>query len=531
MTARSRTALWLAIAFLSVLPRSAWGQIIDARLIPSGVLRIGFSPQYQSWDHMFGQDGSSIPLGNYLSADSAGANVFSTLANAQSAIRSITGDQNFRFNIGTLKTLVDADLRRFPFEASVGLNSRLTVNVTVPIVVTRVNTGISLDTTHATDGFNQAPPAETGNFNASGLNAQLLAQLDASATALTIQIASGGYGCPSGPSCAQAQAVLARTRSVRNNLAVLFNSNPLPALMPTYTSPAGQAMHTALVSLSTDLQSLGVPGVTADFLSLPSRLLSNADVRTTLGDSVYGYVTTIPPYSKHPHLGNVEIGVRYGLVQKDQTRFVLNGFARLPTQDTDSPNNLVDITTGEANFAGGGGFESALEAGPVSLTTAGSYLHQFTSANLIRRVTAPQNPVAFYTTTSAVSRKPGDTWWVNAYPAIQLAEGFRIHGLVSYFHKGSDQYSGAVSLTGQPVDASLLGQQTAMEALSLGGGISYRSLAIDTRLPIDAGLTFQTSTSGSGGFTPNATVITIYLRTYYRLWGQRPPPRPRKQTP
>jgi hypothetical protein len=524
MTARPRTAqgLWLAFALLSVLPRSASAQIIDARLVPPGVLRMALSPQYQSWDQMFAPDGSAIPLGKYFSADSAGSNVFPNLANAEAAIRSITGDQSFRFNIGALNTRVDADLRRFPFEATVGLSRRLTLSVTVPIVVTRVNTGITLDTTNATAGFNQAAAVEAGSFTGQDLTIQLLAELDASAAGLQARITTGSYGCPGSSTCAQAQAVLARTRTMRSNLALLLTARPLPAVMPIDRSPAGLAMRSSLVALSADLQTFGVSGINSDFLPLPGRRLSAPNVQTILADSVFGYVTGIPGYSKHPHLGNVEVTARLGLVQNAKARFVVTGSARFPTPTNDSPDNLVDVATGDHHFGATAGFESALEAGALSLSAAGNYTRQF-AGTVIRRVTPAESPIAFATTTATVTGTPGDLLWLSAYPALQLAEGFRIYGLVSYFRKAGDHFTGTTSLTGQSIDATLLEQETSMSALSIGGGISYHLLSRETALPIDAGVTYQASVSGSGGFAPKMAVVTIYLRTYYRLWGQRPP--------
>jgi hypothetical protein len=66
--------------------------------------------------------------------------------------------------------------------------------------------------------------------------------------------------------------------------------------------------------------------------------------------------------------------------------------------------------------------------------------------------------------------------------------------------------------------------------LSLGGGIAYRavrvrrdSTATETSLPVEAGLSYQVAFSGSGGLVPKSTMLQLYLRLAYRLFGKPEP--------
>ena len=522
MTARLRTARWLGPSFacLLALPGTAAGQIFDARLIPPGALRVAFSPSYQSWDRMFAADGAVIPLGRYLSADSAGANLFPTLSAPEAAIRSIIGDANYRLTLGSLSTTVDADVRRFPFEFSLGLNRRLTLSATIPIVVTRVNAFVALDSSQGNAGWNQAA-VESGNAAGSVLIASVITQLQAGANALQSRIAAGFYGCPgSSSSCVAAQSLLSRTRALAANLSILAGGPPfvipIPPAAPTATSSAAALIAAAISQISAELQASGVSGVAAA-MPFPARRLATADVETLFSSPTFGYEAAIPAYTKRPNFGDLEVGARFGLLQNPTSRIVLSAAVRLPTGARDFPDNLVDIGTGDRQTDVMAGMEIALDPGIVSLTAAGSYTQQL-KGPVVRRITPPDQPIALAGTTALLTRDPGEIIWLSAYPALRLANDFRLYGLFSYFNKSADHHSAGAATPGG-LDPAVLDAQTAMQSISVGGGLAYRSTGRTNVLPIEAGLTWQTAISGSGGFTPKVTMVTMYLRAFYRLWG------------
>ncbi|MCP4247744.1 MAG: hypothetical protein GY778_11910, partial [bacterium] len=138
------------------------GQTQDARVIPRGLLRIGFEPHYQSYDQRFAlntpgiTDGSAELLGADLTADSVGSNLFPAARAAEEAIAAIIGDPDYRMNIGAFNTARDADIRRFPFSLAFGLTSRLTITANVPIVTHRSQITFTNDTTDANAGLNAA---------------------------------------------------------------------------------------------------------------------------------------------------------------------------------------------------------------------------------------------------------------------------------------------------------------------------------------------------------------------------------------
>ena len=167
-----------AVLLLAALPLRA--QIPDARVLPAGVLRWAFTPSWKSWDRVLDTAGAEVLLTNLVSSDSAGANLFPTLAAAEAAVRSLTANNTYRLTLGAMKTALDADVRPFPLEFAVGLGARLTVSGTLPVVVTRMNATLTLDSTSGNAGWNQNLP----QFGGAVQVANLLAQLSAAATQL-----------------------------------------------------------------------------------------------------------------------------------------------------------------------------------------------------------------------------------------------------------------------------------------------------------------------------------------------------------
>src|SRR5204862_392044 len=124
---------------------------------------------------------------------------------AEAAVRAIIGDSSYRMSLGSLHTTVDADVRRFPFEFSLGVTSRLTISATIPWVVTRTYTALAVDSTNGNAGLNQAALFGQG---------QIATLLDALANEAALLDAGGG-------TCAQPMSLSAQTKALRSNLVAL----------------------------------------------------------------------------------------------------------------------------------------------------------------------------------------------------------------------------------------------------------------------------------------------------------------------
>jgi hypothetical protein len=224
--------------------------------------------------------------------------------------------------LGGLATSLDADVRRFPFEFSVGISSRLTATVTVPIVVTRVNAAVALDSTTGNAGWNQYAP-EAGNPTAVTQVNTLLASLQAAADQLDAAIAGGQHGCPSSTQCDAARSLVTRARALRANVASLVTSpgGILPPAAPISTSPAGTAIAAAISSTIAQFATFGVAATGS--LPLPAGRMSAESVQDILTSGSFGYNAAPFEYRKVSAFGDVEAGVRFGLVQTEATRLLI----------------------------------------------------------------------------------------------------------------------------------------------------------------------------------------------------------------
>jgi len=513
------------LSVLSVSPAHA--QLPDPFTLPKGVLRVAFDPQWTTFAELFNAAGTRQPLGLYYSADSLGANLLPTAADAETAVRSITGDAGYRLNAGRFVTRLDNDHRRFPFSFSVGLSSRLTLTATVPLVTSRVKSSASLDSTGAEAGWN--PISSQGSAGAIDTLTILLDELDAAAAQLEAAIAAGDFDCPSGPTCDEARALAARAQALGADLRMLTGyaaiteqtGAPIPPFAPLAQSASGVAVRQAIADVSAALQALGQTGLSVT-MPLPSQPLGSDAVDVVLAGSEFGYgaLSLNPPTTiKLSGFGDVELGLRYGLATGPVFRAVLGTLVRLPTgKKQDDPNDFVDFAPADGQLDVAVSLDGALEPGSrVGLWFSGSYNLQF-GDQITRRIARADQPFVPLTAVATVQRNLGDEIRASVHPALRLTPEFRVFFSAGVYHRGADRYS----LAGATVPE--LEALTAMTIWTVGGGLWYRMERNrrGIRLPIEAGFVYTQALSGTGGTAPKFGRMNLSLRLYYNLWGKGP---------
>jgi hypothetical protein len=502
---------------------------VDARVLPRGLLQIGFLPSYAHYDTRFDSTGTMEPLGRYLSfPDTAGSNFLPSLRAAELAVRSLTGDSAYRMNLGTVTLPLAADVRRFPFDFAFGLTDWLTLGVRVPFVKTRIQGVLAVDTTGANVGWNQAA-ATAGNAAAAAQVIQLLSQLDAAIASLQALIAGGSYGCPSSAACADANALLARAVRLRDALGILVVpwGDALPPAAPLASSSAGLAMLAEIEAVADSLASMGAGTVTAGF-PLPTARLDSADIQSILSDSAFGYdLLPLATPKRIYRLGDVEAFLRVGLLRGTRLRAVLTTGVRFPTGYRQQPTHVFNLGTGDRQLDVEGGVEFAWEPGPLGLSGTAIYTRQLAD-QISMRWAPPERPIALAAHEYLTHRHLGDAFRAAIYPSLRLSEGFRVYGSAYYFHKAADTYSlpaGVTPLAGTPAPEDLA-RGSGGQSLSLGGGIAYRATrpqrdttGTRTALPVEAGVSYQAAFAGSGGLVPKSTVLHLYLRFHVKIGG------------
>jgi hypothetical protein len=503
-------------------------QYPSARLVPKGVLRLSFEPFYMNARDRFDASGMVEPIGTDFSDSAAGIRLFPTLEGAQLAVRSIVNDPNYTINAGAWTTTLDADIRRFPFDFHFGLTDWLTITTRLPIVTTRMQVSFVVDSSTANVGWNQIA-TQAGNSAALAELQSLFSQLEAGAQYVEGQIASGGYDCPSGPVCDQAQDVVDRTRALKLDLTLLSGAdetgvvNPaLPPLNPVATTTEAQAIVAEIASISSDLQALGATAVTADYPFPAVGDVGSEGMNAILGDSAFGYAAEPLDFIKYRNkLGDAEIGLKIGLAQKTNLRAIASATVRLPTGSLDSPDHYVDLGTGDKQTDVEFGLEGYWQAGSfLALAANASYNMQFGSS-LVRRATTHEAPLAPLYTRTTVNRKLGNELRAGLFPSILLSHSFTVYGSVLYYHKPADSYTSDATDSGSPADPTTLGYQTKMTTWSFGAGIYYHAARNRSgpTLPIEAGIDYRAALQGKGGQTPKSVGVNFYLRLFWRWFG------------
>jgi hypothetical protein len=273
--------------------------------------------------------------------------------------------------------------------------------------------------------------------------------------------------------------------------------------------------------VSARLAQFGASPVTATY-PLPSAPVGAGGVNEMLADSAYGYGSYPIQFSKYSlNLGDIELGMRFGLMQGGWARAVATGTLRLPTGTLDDPDHYLDIGTGDRQLDVEVGLEGALEPSSfLALAGSASYNLQL-GHQLSRRVTRHTAPIAPLATATTVRRNLGDELRASLYPSLRLSPSFTVYGTAAYYRRSADDVTLAGSASdGQPLDASDLAFETSMSSWSFGGGIHYYNRGRSDRgMPIEAGIDYRAAFSGNGGQTPKYGSVSFYLRLHWRLFG------------
>ncbi|HXV86557.1 MAG TPA: hypothetical protein VD793_07650, partial [Gemmatimonadales bacterium] len=419
---------------------------------------------------------------------------------------------------------LDGDVRRIPLDLALGLTDWLTVTARVSLVKTRMQAFVSLDSTQGNVGWNQALSLAENPTGATQITT-LLTGLAASVVALEQQVGSGGFGCPGSASCDSAMAALARAQRLLTGLNTLSAASS--PVMPLSASPAGVGLLQEIGRVRSELAGLGLPAF-GGALVLPGQSLTASGFQTLIGAPEFGHALLPLATTDISRLGDTELGARVGIIQRPAFRVALHGTARLPTAARDSINHAVDLGTGDRQLDAAVGLEAALE-GPGGLGLAGGavFTRQFADQLTLRVPRAWALPSG---TEGTFRRDLGDVWQLGAYPSLRLNNAFRVFGSVYYYRKAADsyQYLGP-ALPNVPSQE----QDGAEQALHFGAGLYYRADRTSggtVRLPVEAGLTYQAAFRGSGAHVPKTTMINMYLRLHYRVFGGAAPPEGPGQT-
>lgn len=520
--------LFAAVTLLWPLTLAAQLEPLGA---PKGTLRFELGGLFQSADRTY-LDGSTQDYLADFGSPAFGADRLALLAPADTVLRQLLGQSGYRLNLGRQQSHGQLTIGSGIIGGALGLTSKLTLFARVPLVTTRVQARLALDSTTADGGLNPAHPI-LGNALDQGRATTFFTTFDAALADLGARISGGTYaGNPALDSLAR--DIQVRAAAVRDELATI-TTDPLTAayFLPSATSATGLALTNLIRGLSDTLvTTLGVSTALADPV-LANNRLTDAEFGTFLTD-LAGPIAAFPlAESKIQRAGDMEVGAIYTLIDRwdrpgarsGGLRLALTGTLRLPTGQRDNPAVLTDVGTGNGRYEAGLSATADVGRGRWGARLTGGYNVRFASLR-VRRVALPSQPYALAGRLANVTYDAGDVLSLGAQPYFRLAPLFALSGSVDYWRTGEDAaryYRAKDAIPG--VSASALAADSRRSALALGIGVSYVGRAAHEceprrrcGFPIDASWRYTNVYAATGGRVEKFRTTRLEIRWYQRLW-------------
>jgi hypothetical protein len=514
---------WFVLACLIPAGAPVQAQLAPVT-VPRGVFRIEIGGEFRNADSRW-NDGTTEDIARAFTTITLGSEFFPTLRSSESRLGAIIRNSGYQLNLGRSTANGLINIGTASLGLSYGLTSRITLFTSVPIVRTRMQLHLALDSTGADAGINPNDPV-LGTPAGRTQTTTFFGEFDAALATLATNIANGVYDA-NPAQLALAQQTLADGTSLRSGFDVVLNDPDAP-FVPTAGSAAGSAISDTLTTFQATLSSLGVNGFTSD-PALATNALTQADFDNLLvspAGPVRGFALEDATLNL---LGDIESGVSYLLADRwyqngvpGGFRAALTGTVRFPTGQIDQPENFLDVGTGTGHFAARVGGTIDLGRGRFGSRLTASYEHSF-AASSTRRVAGPATPIPFASSLRNVRRTPGGLIDVSVAPFFRLGSTLAITGGLRYRRHGQDQSvlasGGDDPLPG--VDPAVMDDATDWSATSFLAGVTYMSPAsMDLArpgFPVEASWTVEGPLGGSGGIVAKERIMRLQFRMYTKL--------------
>lgn len=530
----------------------------DALALPRGVLRVRTLGQWTSFNERYGMDtpgrpdGALEPLGINFTLDTIGVREFPNLAIVQAGLRSLTGNPNFGLTLGNSRVNFNDRVAAIPFVIEAGLSQRFSIGIQIPYVKTTSSVffGVNTNQREGNLGFNPA----LANATAAGVNTTMFNQFTAAAAQLSASLAAcqGSTAPQCAPLNAQrgnAQALIASSSAFAGGVYQIYSggsrgvtfASPFVPITGTDAQLAIEARVAAFRALYT---SFGVNSITSTGPFAAQNRLTLADAQTILSSPAFGLAADPLQTTTRGHISDIDVGGKFLVFDSFGNssearmspkglnfRASVGGVVRLPTGQSDSPNNFVDIGTGNGQTdLEGRLFADLLVGSHFWQSFVVRYTDQLADNQFMRISDLPDKELAPLYRRQKVRRDLGNAFEFETSPRIVLNNFFAVSGQYLYRHKGQDHYTGTFAVDSAvtgfadiTLDASTLDLETETTEHRLGGGIAFSNLFAfeegKAKIPFEVTYLHWQTVKGAGGNQPKFFTDQIQLRLYARLFG------------
>jgi hypothetical protein len=484
--------------------------------VPPGVLRVEVDGNFDTWDKRY-RDGTREPLATAFASSALGSDILPVLAPYDVLVRRITGLDDYRLNLGSLRGDAHADVSNATLGLAFGVTRAVTVFGRLPLARVRMQTTLTT-----------GPGGNAGANPGAAAQAPFFDDFGAALTTLESQIDAGAYdGDPARR--ALAEATLAQGSELLADLFALMG-DPATAsrFIPTSGSDAGTAIDARIAGLQTTLAGdLGVSGFDAQ-PTLPTSPATAAEVSDFFGDP-FGPVGVQPGDAEVTFRGDAEAGLAVTLAdrwdregRRGGFRAAAEGLVRFPTGERARTDRLLAVGTGDGQTDVEIRGTVDLGSGNLGLRLEAGYNRQL-AADVVERVAPPSQPFPARDLLANVRLDPGDVTTIALRPFWRVARTFALIGSLERWSRGEDEagYSSAGDAI-PGVDPAVLAEETDASATVMSVGITYSNPGSlrpgGTGLPVDAGWTYERVIGASGGIVPDIHRIRARLRLYFGIW-------------
>ncbi len=518
----------------------------DAQVLKRGELRWALGGRWNAWDEQLDGSGQRGPINARFTSADAGTEYFGGLVPTQGGIRSALGDSSARVSLGATRLRSEYHHEVVPFTFELGLSRRLTIGVSLPLVLSYVSAAFDinrLNPSPANIGLNPG----FGSTLIGGLAASVQTQANAAVTALQAAYPSCFAPVPAG-GCTSTVALAGNTTALGSGVARVYGTTGRFA--PVAGSNLDAALTARFNAINAQLRTaLGIPvGGSDPITARPTAAavrMAVADFNTVLLTSPYGVQSDTLTVLERTALGDVDLSARYQWLntidgaKRDsgranpsglQLRSVFGITARLGTAARAYTGKPLDLGAGD----GATGVElrstTDLIAGDHFWASITGRYTKMMSGDVDQRIPlSAAEAIVPISRRATVQRQLGDYAELEVTPRWMFNDYFAVSAdYFLYLRKGT-RYSGApITITdpysGGPLtlDPSVLNTPHQL-AQRVGFGLAYSTVAAAARgktgIPLD--IRWQRVMTVGGENTPFSFQDRLELRVITTLFGKK----------
>ncbi len=521
-----RFSSWSAVPLLSLIPILAAAPAaaqLPMMTAPSGTLRIELGGGFFPTDQRF-VDGTKVSLGDAIGGTRLDATSITLIPDMATALEPLLGRPASGGSLGGLTAIAERQRGVGTIGLAWGINRRLTLSATLPIVSVRTQVQLRADTAGATLGLNPGDPS-LGTAQGIAQNATYFDQFATALSVLAQQVADGVY--TGNPALQQlAEQTLVEGGAYSAALATALASTPI---LPVVGSTDAEVLRGLAESYRLRFEeAFGITAVSS-VPALPAAPLSAQEF-----DALLAAPTGLGllPFGEDPivGLGDVRLELTGALTSRgapsDGAWLGVWGHAggTLATGTPPRPDALLDQGTGAGYATIFGGVTAEVGRGRLGLRGHARYTRPL-SGEVEARVGRRGLLLLGANRQGFLARQAGSSFAISAQPYFRVAPRLAITGSVLWWQRGDDAWSwGATQTPLEGLDPAIMNDGTGADALLVGIGLSYshdgNHRDATGRMPVEAAFGIERTVRSGAGIVDAPLTARVTFRLYKALTGR-----------